>query len=101
MSRRSADTTIKFRKLLVIIAVWVCIGILMTCYDHFSYQSENVESTGRFYGFGKNLFFNVPARRNFLKSNPVEMKHIVDEFQRIALANPKVSFSLYNTDEEM
>jgi len=59
MSRRSADTTIKFRKLLVIIAVWVCIGILMTCYDHFSYQSENVESTGRFYGFGKNLFFNV------------------------------------------
>lgn len=49
----------------------------------------------------KNLFFNVPARRNFLKSNPVEMKHIVDEFQRVALANPTVSFFLYNGEEEI
>lgn len=59
MSRRSADAAIKFRKLIVIIAVWVLIGILMTCYDHFSYQSENVESTSQLYGLGKNLFFNV------------------------------------------
>ena len=36
----------------------------------------------------KNLFFNVPARRNFLKTNSVETKHIIDEFQRVALANP-------------
>ncbi|AWW30474.1 DNA mismatch repair endonuclease MutL [Echinicola strongylocentroti] len=49
----------------------------------------------------KNLFFNVPARRNFLKSNPVEMKHIVEEFQRVALANPEVSFSLMHNDMEL
>jgi DNA mismatch repair protein MutL len=46
----------------------------------------------------KNLFFNVPARRNFLKSNPVEMRHVVDEFQRVALAYPDVSFILYQND---
>ena len=49
----------------------------------------------------KNLFFNVPARRNFLKSNSVEMRHILDEFQRIALAHPEVSFSLYHNDVEI
>jgi DNA mismatch repair protein MutL len=42
----------------------------------------------------KNLFFNVPARRNFLKSNSVEARHIIDEFQRVALAHPEISFSL-------
>lgn len=49
----------------------------------------------------KNLFYNVPARRNFLKSNPVEMKHIIDEFQRIALAHPEIFFSLYHNDNEL
>ncbi|MEM0938840.1 MAG: DNA mismatch repair endonuclease MutL [Bacteroidota bacterium] len=48
----------------------------------------------------KNLFYNVPARRNFLKSNPVEFRHINDEFQRIALANPKISFSFVQNDQE-
>ena len=48
----------------------------------------------------KNLFYNVPARRNFLKSNGVEMKHIVDEFQRVALANPQIGFSLHQNDME-
>ena len=48
----------------------------------------------------KNLFYNVPARRNFLKSNGVEMKHIVDEFQRVALANPEIGFSLHQNDME-
>lgn len=48
----------------------------------------------------KNLFFNIPARRNFLKSNAVEMRHIVDEFQRIALAHPDVAFSLFQNDLE-
>lgn len=48
----------------------------------------------------KNLFYNVPARRNFLKSNPVEMRHIVDEFQRVALAHPEISFSLHQNDLE-
>ncbi len=47
----------------------------------------------------KNLFFNIPARRNFLKSNPVEMKHIIDEFQHLALAYPDRSFSLYHSDQ--
>ncbi|UFH55214.1 DNA mismatch repair endonuclease MutL [Spirosoma sp. KNUC1025] len=49
----------------------------------------------------KNLFFNVPARRNFLKSNSVEMRHIIDEFQRVALANPEVAFSLFHNDQEI
>ena len=49
----------------------------------------------------KNLFFNVPARRNFLKSNPVEMRHILDEFQRVALGNPEVGFTLYYNDVEV
>ena len=47
----------------------------------------------------KNLFYNIPARRNFLKSNPVELKHIIDEFQRLALANPEINFSLIQADE--
>src|SRR5688572_22723319 len=42
----------------------------------------------------KNLFFNVPARRNFLKSNAAEMRHIVDEFMRVALSFPNIFFSL-------
>ncbi|ALJ01149.1 DNA mismatch repair endonuclease MutL [Rufibacter tibetensis] len=49
----------------------------------------------------KNLFFNVPARRNFLKSNPVEMRHILDEFQRVALANPEIAFALYQNEVEV
>ncbi|MCC9138081.1 DNA mismatch repair endonuclease MutL [Pontibacter silvestris] len=49
----------------------------------------------------KNLFFNVPARRNFLKTNAVEMRHILDEFQRVALAYPEVAFSLYHNDVEV
>jgi DNA mismatch repair protein MutL len=48
----------------------------------------------------KNLFFNVPARRNFLKSNPVELRHIMDEFQRVALAHPEIAFSFYQNDLE-
>ncbi|KAA3439305.1 DNA mismatch repair endonuclease MutL [Rufibacter hautae] len=49
----------------------------------------------------KNLFFNVPARRNFLKTNPVEMRHILDEFQRVALANPEIAFALYQNEVEV
>jgi DNA mismatch repair protein MutL len=49
----------------------------------------------------KNLFFNVPARRNFLKSNPVELKHIIDEFLRIALANPNVAFTFHHNNSEI
>jgi DNA mismatch repair protein MutL len=46
----------------------------------------------------KNLFYNVPARRNFLKSNPIEIKHIQEEFTRVALANPEIAFSLHHND---
>lgn len=49
----------------------------------------------------KNLFFNVPARRNFLKSNTVEMRHIIDEFQRLAIANPDIFFSLHHNNGEI
>ncbi len=49
----------------------------------------------------KNLFFNVPARRNFLKSNAVEMRHIMEEFTRLALAHPDISFTFYQNDLEV
>lgn len=49
----------------------------------------------------KNLFFNVPARRNFLKSNSVEMRHIIDEFQRTALSHPRIQFKLHQNDMEV
>jgi len=49
----------------------------------------------------KNLFFNVPARRNFLKTNTSEMRHIVDEFTRVALAFPGIFFSLTNNGQEL
>jgi DNA mismatch repair protein MutL len=49
----------------------------------------------------KNLFFNVPARRNFLKSNPAEMRHIVDEFIRVALSFPDIFFSLTSNGQEV
>jgi DNA mismatch repair protein MutL len=49
----------------------------------------------------KNLFFNVPARRNFLKTNSVELRHIIDEFLRVALAYSEISFALYVDDEEI
>lgn len=49
----------------------------------------------------KNLFFNIPARRNFLKSNPVEIRHSIDEFVRIALSFPQLQFSLHSNGEEI
>ena len=47
----------------------------------------------------KNLFFNVPARRNFLKSNTLELKYIMEEFNRVALVHPDISFWMYNQDK--
>lgn len=49
----------------------------------------------------KNLFFNVPARRNFLKTNTVEMRHIVDEFIRVAMANPTIGFQFTNNNNDI
>ncbi len=49
----------------------------------------------------KNLFFNIPARRNFLKSDQVELKHIIDEFQRVALAHPDIAFDMIHNSNEL
>jgi len=49
----------------------------------------------------KNLFFNIPARRNFLKSNPVESRHIIDEFMRIALIHPEIAMQFSTDGNEM
>lgn len=49
----------------------------------------------------KNLFFNVPARRNFLKSNSAELKHIIEEYTRVALAFPEIFFSFTNNGQEI
>ena len=49
----------------------------------------------------KNLFYNIPARRNFLKSDPVETRHIIDEFQRVTLAHPSISFLMHHNANEI
>ncbi|WP_088322856.1 DNA mismatch repair endonuclease MutL [Polaribacter tangerinus] len=49
----------------------------------------------------KNLFYNIPARRNFLKSDTVETRHIIDEFQRVALAHPNIAFLLHHNNNEV
>lgn len=49
----------------------------------------------------KNLFYNIPARRNFLKSDTIETRHIIDEFQRVTLAHPEIAFSLHHNDHEV
>jgi len=49
----------------------------------------------------KNLFYNIPARRNFLKSNSIETRHIINEFQRVALAHPNISFTFYHNESEV
>ena len=49
----------------------------------------------------KNLFFNIPARRNFLKSDNIELKHVIDEFERVALAHPNISFTMISNGSEV
>ena len=49
----------------------------------------------------RNLFFNIPARRNFLKSDTIETRHIIDEFQRVALAHPSIAFLLHHNGNEV
>lgn len=63
--------------------------------SQFKSQENCTTSTGTSFSV-KNLFYNVPARRNFLKSNPAEIRHIIEEFQRVALVNPDVAFNFYN-----
>ncbi|MFQ3352266.1 MAG: DNA mismatch repair protein MutL, partial [Candidatus Marivariicella framensis] len=49
----------------------------------------------------KNLFYNIPARRNFLKSDSVELRHIIDEFNRVAIAHPNINFSFIQNKKEV
>ncbi|HUW06438.1 MAG TPA: DNA mismatch repair endonuclease MutL [Williamwhitmania sp.] len=49
----------------------------------------------------KNLFFNIPARRKFLKGTPIELKHIITEFERVALVYPQVAFSLFHNETQL
>ena len=49
----------------------------------------------------KNIFYNVPARRNFLKSDFVELRHILDVFHRLAISHPEIEFSFINNEEEI
>ena len=65
-------------------------------------QSEDpvVSSVGTSFSV-KNLFFNIPARRNFLKSDSVELKHIIEEFNRVSLAHPEISFSFHQNEKEI
>ncbi len=49
----------------------------------------------------KNLFYNIPARRNFLKSDTVETRHVIDEFQRVSLTHPEISFRLIHNENEI
>ncbi|WP_062060804.1 DNA mismatch repair endonuclease MutL [Aquimarina longa] len=49
----------------------------------------------------KNLFYNIPARRNFLKSNAVELRHIIDEFHRVSMAHPSIRFDMYHNTNEV
>ncbi len=65
-------------------------------------KSQNSINTPEGSSFSvKNLFFNVPARRKFLKSNSVELRHILDEFHRVALAHENIQFQLFNNEEEL
>lgn len=63
-------------------------------------QEEIATNTGSTFSI-KNLFFNVPARRKFLKSNETEFRNILSEFERIVLVNPEISFSLFHNDAEV
>jgi len=65
--------------------------------SEFKLQEPCNNTTGSIFSV-KNLFFNTPARRKFLKSDAIEMKHIIEEFERVALAEPNVSFTFINND---
>ncbi len=64
--------------------------------------SQDFISTGKGTSLSvKNLFYNIPARRNFLKSDTIETRHIIDEFQRVALAHSNISFLLHHNNNEV
>jgi len=63
-------------------------------------KQEHIHTAGGTSIAVKNLFFNIPARRNFLKSDSVESRHIMEEFQRLALAHPEIEFTYHNNGNE-
>ena len=77
------------------------LGTLVTIEGSEVTAQEPVQAPGGTSISAKNLFYNVPARRNFLKSDKVELKHIIDEFERVVLAHPDIAFSLHHNDHEL
>lgn len=77
------------------------LGVLIEVAGTRVFKQETVQCDKGTTFMVKNLFFNVPARRRFLKSDNVEKSHILTEFYRIVLVNPQVEFSLYDGDDEM
>ena len=70
------------------------VGVKLTCHgSEVTGEEPKARAVGTTFHV-KNLFYNVPARRNFLKSDAVELRHVVDEFQRVAFAHPGLSFTL-------
>lgn len=68
--------------------------------NKFIRQEECQAPTGSSFSV-KNLFFNIPARRNFLKDDNIELKHIIDEFERVALPHPTIHFQLFSNGNEI
>ncbi len=68
--------------------------------NKFIKQEECQSQTGSSFSV-KNLFFNIPARRNFLKDDAVELKHIIDEFERVCLPHPNIHFQFYSNGNEI
>ena len=68
--------------------------------NKFMRQEECQAPTGSSFSV-KNLFFNIPARRNFLKDDGVELKHIIDEFERVCLPHANIHFQLYSNGNEI
>ena len=68
--------------------------------NKFISQEECQAPTGSSFSV-KNLFFNIPARRNFLKEDSIELKHIIDEFERVAMPHPGIHFQLFSNGHEL
>ena len=77
------------------------LGVLIEIAGTRVFKQENVQCDKGTSFSVKNLFFNVPARRRFLKSDNVEKSHLLTEFYRIALVNTEVDFSFFDGDDEI
>jgi len=77
------------------------LGVLLRVEDSKVIKQEPCQ-TGQGSNFSvRHLFYNVPARRKFLKSDPVELRHLLDEFVRVALAHPEISFSCHHNENNV